>query len=317
MEKQKFEVVDLINEVVISGLTEKGLNWFKPWKDSLGNISEPPKWINGDSYSGVNRFMLNHFAELDGCEFNQWLTYNQAQQHGGRPQKGKSREVIYWSPKWVVKKDGLKDKWFTKEKLARAYQKKVKGRIDSFVMTKYFRVWNVAHVDGVEPKKFDREKHLQWEELSFEPKDKAEAVMDGWSDKPEILEGAGAWYSPTFDQITMPTKKTFCDSDSYYKTLFHESVHATGHQSRLNRESLTGAVSANDTRKQEYSKEELVAEIGAMYLTGLCDLNPKDNLIQSKAYINGWISHLKEHKYEATAAMQKAEKAINYILNIK
>lgn len=310
--KKKFEVVTAINEIVIQGLTERGLNWFQPWRDDLGNIADPIRWSDGNPYRGTNKFMLNWYMELFGHSFNQWLTYNQAAAQGGKPQKGKARMVIYWSKKFVVKKEGQKDKWFDKYDLAVAYKKKIGGSLSPSMMTKYFNVWNIEDVVGLEPKVFEK-RNRSFEKLEFKPNERAQFVLDEWNDKPKMRTGSKAYYMPSLDQITMPAEESFCDSDSYYKVLFHECIHSTGHESRLNRPTIADKGST-DTKKKEYSREELIAEIGAMYLTGLCDLIPKDDTIQSQAYINGWITHLTDHKHEATSAMQRAEKAIDYIL---
>ena len=51
--------------------------------------------------------------------------------------------------------------------------------------------------------------------------------------------------------------------------LFHEFTHATGHQSRLARKTLLEGkgIMATGTAGRTYAKEELVAEMGAAFLT--------------------------------------------------
>jgi antirestriction protein ArdC len=51
----------------------------------------------------------------------------------------------------------------------------------------------------------------------------------------------------------------------YYSTLFHEFAHSTGHPSRLKREGISEAHFFGDA---VYSREELVAEMGAAFLCG-------------------------------------------------
>jgi antirestriction protein ArdC len=87
-------------------------------------------------------------------------------------------------------------------------------------------------------------------------------------------------------------------------------VHSTGHNSRLNRKTLEEVSSFGSV---EYSKEELVAEIGSMYLTGLLGIECEDTMENSQAYIKGWCKHLREAKDECIYAMQQATKAVNYI----
>lgn len=62
-----------------------------------------------------------------------------------------------------------------------------------------------------------------------------------------------------------------------------------------------------------YAREELVAEISAMYLSGDCGLDPKDNHENSQAYIKSWCKKLKEHKKECVMAMTQALKCVDHI----
>ncbi len=108
----------------------------------------------------------------------------------------------------------------------------------------------------------------------------------------------------------MPKLETFIDADSYYKVLFHELAHSTGHKDRLNRKTLLEVNKWGDTT---YAKEELVAEISAMYIVGLLGLEPKDNESNSQAYIKGWCKYLEDKPKECVYAMQQATKVVDYI----
>ena len=65
----------------------------------------------------------------------------------------------------------------------------------------------------------------------------------------------------------------------------------------------------------EYSKEELVAEIGSMMLVAITGLEPKDSDENSQAYINGWCKKLTENEQWVLYASSQAEKAVKHILN--
>ena len=108
----------------------------------------------------------------------------------------------------------------------------------------------------------------------------------------------------------MPPLEKFIDADSYYKTLFHELAHSTGHESRLNRKTLTEVANWGDNT---YAQEELVAEISSWYLVGILGLQPKDNELNSQAYIKWWCKHLTDKPQECVYAMQQATKAVEYI----
>ena len=85
-------------------------------------------------------------------------------------------------------------------------------------------------------------------------------------------------------------KARFSTSAEIYSTLFHEAIHATGHPSRLARKTLIDMVKFGDTN---YSKEELVAEMGAAFLCGHCGIAGK---LQHAEYIGNWLTVLKGDK---------------------
>ena len=105
-------------------------------------------------------------------------------------------------------------------------------------------------------------------------------------------------------------RKQFVSTAEYYSTAFHEVVHSTGHQSRLNRLN-----SAAFFGTEEYSKEELVAEIGASALVNHVGLETSTSFRNNAAYIQNWLSVLKDDKRFIVSAAGKAEKAVNLILN--
>jgi antirestriction protein ArdC len=66
---------------------------------------------------------------------------------------------------------------------------------------------------------------------------------------------------------------------------------------------------------EEYSKEELIAEIGASALVSLCGLETESSFRNNAAYINGWRDAISKDNKLIVAATGKAEKAVNRILN--
>lgn len=107
----------------------------------------------------------------------------------------------------------------------------------------------------------------------------------------------------------MPDRSSFLSSEGYYATLFHELSHATGHASRVGREGIT---ETNSFGSADYSREELIAEMGSAMLCGATGIAPA-TLENSAAYLRSWISVLKvDSKLLVTAASQ-AQKAADYI----
>ena len=89
-------------------------------------------------------------------------------------------------------------------------------------------------------------------------------------------------------------------------------THSTGHQSRLDRFRDSGSHAFGS---ENYSKEELVAELGASALVNFLGLESKDSFRNNAAYIQSWASRLREDSKLIVTASGKAEKAVNYILS--
>ncbi len=108
----------------------------------------------------------------------------------------------------------------------------------------------------------------------------------------------------------MPNPKSFVSSEAYFSTLYHEAIHATGHRKRLNRHEKFSNLNFGS---KDYSQEELVAEMGAAYLCGICGI---ENAIidNSAAYLQGWLKKLKSDKKFIVSASSLAQKAVDYIL---
>jgi antirestriction protein ArdC len=271
----KTDIYQIITEKLISSL-EKGVNpWRKPWKG--GGI--PRNAITGRGYSGINYFLLSAHG---GGKF---LTYKQAQGLGGSVRKGeKGCPVVFWN-------------WIEKEK---------NGKTDKIPFLKYFTVFSVEQCEGLEFPSEEGE-----EKLDFIPIESAEETIAKTG--ADIRHGGNqAFYVPLFDHIALPKRESFNDIASYYGTAFHELIHWTGHTSRLARKGIETVAPFGSAI---YSKEELIAEMGAAFL---CGQHGIDSTIEnSAAYLQGWIKALKGDSKLALQAASAASKAADFILGKK
>ena len=110
----------------------------------------------------------------------------------------------------------------------------------------------------------------------------------------------------------MPLPEQFKNNAEYYSTLFHELTHSTGHPKRLNR--FTKAAAFGD---EDYSAEELVAEIGSASILATLGVENQKTFRNSTAYIQNWLKALRNDKRLIFTASAKAEKAIKMIFGIK
>jgi antirestriction protein ArdC len=106
---------------------------------------------------------------------------------------------------------------------------------------------------------------------------------------------------------------TFDSAEEYYSTLFHELTHSTGHPARLNRSTLTDFERFGD---ESYSREELVAEMGAAFLTGFCGIENR-TINNSAAYLANWLAALKSDSRIVLIAANQAQKAADLILGYR
>jgi antirestriction protein ArdC len=100
----------------------------------------------------------------------------------------------------------------------------------------------------------------------------------------------------------------FNSTAEYYSTAFHELTHSTGHSSRLDRLRATAHFG-----NESYSKEELVAEIGAAALVNYVGLETPSTLCNSAAYIQSWLTALRNDKRLIVTASGAASRAFAYI----
>jgi antirestriction protein ArdC len=175
---------------------------------------------------------------------------------------------------------------------------------DYIPMLRYYRVFNLDQVAGI--------KKPSLENLPiFQPIEEAETIASTYQEQVEVSHGGTrAYYQPATDSIRMPEKEAFDSSEEYYSTLFHEFTHSTGHQSRLNRAGITEMHYFGD---EIYSREELVAEMGAAMLCAVAGIENK-TVKNSAAYIQSWLSKLRDDKKLVVHAAAAAQKAADFIL---
>lgn len=277
MKKQQARVdkYKQITDMVIASLEKGVVPWHKPFG---GESMAPRNFVSKRRYSGGNVFLLG----MAGYDAPYWLTFNQAKGLGGSIRKGESAtHVTFFNFREVEGDDGEKN-------------------TIPILGTK--AVFNIEQTEGIE-----------WEmpaprNSEASPIEDAERLVAGYEDAPQIVHknDGRAYYSPARDVVSLPEMSDFDSVEHYYGTLFHELVHSTGHESRLNRDIKNGFGG------EQYSREELVAEMGAMFLCSEVGLETTyDN---SAAYIGSWIKALQnDHKMIIWAA-GRAQKAADRII---
>ena len=265
-----------ITDRIIAEMEQGIIPWEKPWVNAGRCVSH----TTGKSYSLLNQMLLGRSGE--------YVTFKQCQQEGGRVRKGeKAHMVVFW--KWVEQED--EETGETKE-------------------VPFLRYYSVFHIDQCEGLTAKYENPLP---SSASADETAEAIIAAYCQREGVslthTAGDSAFYRPSTDAITLPKRSQFAATAEYYSTAFHELTHSTGHSKRLNRLSETAFFGS-----EAYSKEELIAEIGAAALVHHAGLETSHSLRNSAAYIQNWLAVLKNDKRFIASASGKADKAISLIL---
>ena len=283
MSNQKFNVYQSVTNRIIEQLENGIIPWHKPWS---GVASGAFNRVSKKPYSLLNQMLLEHDGE--------YATFKQWSELGGKIKKGaKSEIVVFWKIVSVTEEEDGKE---------------IKKSIP---LLKYYRVFHVSDVEGVEPLTVDKVEH--------EPIVEAEKIKQDYMEREniEIREAITneAYYSPIADYINVPCKEQYSDIAEFYSTLFHEMVHSTGHKTRLSR--LDPMMKLAAFGSEDYSKEELIAECGSAMLMNHIGIESEKTIKNSAAYIQSWIRVLKNDNKFIVSAAGKAEKAVRYILEGK
>lgn len=283
------EYREKIADAFIKSLEEEPKNWQKKWK---GIGSKPVNAATKKPYKGINRLWLGYVQSSSGTDDPRWCTFKQAKQQGWHIRKGsKGTQVEYWMPYDTENKEALT--WGEYHRLEDREGIKLKA--------KYFTVFHASQIDGM-PK---------LEPLSRNDIHVAE-IVNRISGKmgTEILYDGGdeAYYSKLEDKIHLPEPGCFESEYAFHSTALHELSHATGHSSRLNRY-IDGGFG-----DEYYAYEELVAEISSCFMSEELTIELDEAHFENhKAYLQSWISGIRQKPEVLIKAIKDAEKAADYL----
>lgn len=323
------KLYEKITERIIALMEQGHIPWQLPWQ---AFDRSPRNLVSGHHYTGGNLFFLLFYGLVMGYESPYWLTYRQlekATDGRGYVRKGE-HGVTCIRVSVMPPKVEIDEATGEKVEVRPAYKRAFPFTLFNVEQCMLRAVVTLDALPAIEQPTdlitrrvfkaedqplpyptFEGELNLDWE-----PIDKAEEILDNMPNPPVVEHGApGAYYHRVEDVIHLPEIEACWSEDSYYKTRFHETVHATGHADRLNREAVAGTdrvVFGSD----DYSEEEMVAEFGAAFLCGVAHIDNEDNQRNSAAYIQHWIGKLRDDPSLLVKAASKAQEAANYILGV-
>lgn len=286
------DIYQSVTAQIIAALEAGTPPWVCPWDRAHGSAI-PANLCTGRPYRGINALLLNLQAISRGYPLNRWLTFQQARERGAHVRRGEAGTPIVFFKMLDLKSKGGEG-GTTRPASNDATARKVIPLLRSFT------VFNAAQVDGL-PKSF-----------TVLP-----APPEGWSPvaaAEELLAHSGAiirhggdraFYLPNADFIQLPPLAAFPVAGSYYSVALHELTHWSGHPSRCNR------VLSGRQHIEAYAFEELVAEMGAAFLSGHCGIPGE---LQHASYIACWLKAFRDDKRLIFTATSLAQKATDYLL---
>lgn len=270
-------------ETIQTHMEEGGLVWHNPClMATQSNI------VSGKAYQGINQFITALVADAEDYQSSYWATFKQVREMGGSliDAKGKGVPIIFYKrlPSKASDDEGQ----------------------ERFVIRHSF-VFNLDLVSGIEADKINIEPMGQ---ASIEQD--AEVIAEAYLERENLRVNHGRpAYVPSLDLVKMPGLNEVVSTDEFYSTYFHELAHSTGHPGRLGRFS---AEAGSFESKEDYSTEELVAEITSAMLCHGCGVDSQSSIKNSAAYIQGWTRFIKEKGDAFLSAVNQAYKARAFIL---
>lgn len=318
------QALDRFAQMMIERMEKmKKSDWQQGWIGGAASVGLPQN-VMGRNYSGSNSFFLQLYSASQGYKLPVFMTFRQAHNFKAHVLKGeKAFPVIYWDM-LVRDKDGKKissDEY-------RAMSRDERKNLDVIPFVKAFPVYNLDQTNfrEVQPERMQKLlDRFKVPELRDTQGMYAHSALDSMIAQQSWLcyiqadrEEKGAYYSPSRDIVVLPMKAQFNkgmtpedvyrDGMEFYSTMLHEMAHSTMTPERLNRD---GGARFGDPK---YAKEELVAELTAAMISHSMGFDSKvtDN---SAAYLDSWITKLKQEPKFIVSVMADVNKASEMILD--
>ena len=289
-------VYQMVTDRIVAQLKEGIIPWQKPWTVSGSAEDVAISYVSRRPYSFVNQMLLGRPGE--------WLTWKQIGELGGKVRKGAKAGIVVFYKQLVIKDP------------TRKVKDEDGNEVDAtkrIPLLKYYNVFHLSDVEGIDSKIVKGEKPS-----TLEPVEEAEEVITAYVSREDGLtfvcdkESDRAYYSPGEDKVVVPQISQYAIVEEYYSTTFHELTHSTLKESRCNRVAENAHAFFGN---EDYSREELVAEMGSAMLCNRLCLEAKKAFKNSVAYIQGWLKELQNDDHMIVWAASRAEKAAKYILN--
>ena len=268
----------------------------------------PRNGRTGVPYRGINVLLLLEVMAAQGYTSNVWLTYRQAAGLGAQVRRGE-RAVLCArfarSGRGGGPGGGNPAGDVEGPKAGRA-----RGVLRSrgVLRCEPFWLFNVAQIDGLPPEVLARCAEEATLPSSFSPVERVLRLLCGCD--AVIRHGyERAAYLPVLDEIRLPWPTSFASAQAHCAALLRALMHWSGHASRLDRDF------GRCTGEAAWVFEELVAELGSIFLMGHCGLTGAG--MQGHAAsscLDAWLRMLRSDPSAIFAAARDASAAFAFIV---
>ena len=281
------------------------------WQQGWINTGVPVSGITGKKYHGINNFYLTLVSIIKGYSDNRWITYKQMEEKGWKFKTDEEGNSLGKGAGVAIEFFELRDKETKKAFDRKTLDGMTKTEQDEYMdnnvypVRKYYRVFNADVIDGIP----EREKRgIDSSGIN----ERAENLLDFWNEnEAQIIYGGNqAFYRVSTDEIHIPNREMFVDTNEFYATALHEMGHSTGHESRLNR-------NLNNTfGTEDYAIEELRAEIASLFLEQDLELQVSEKHIENNSkYVKSWYDTISENPNILFTAISDADKMSKYVIS--
>jgi antirestriction protein ArdC len=281
---------DDITNKIIGELEEGRLPWVQPWgnADVNASLAMPRNASSGRGYSGINILILWGAVVEKGFSGQGWLTFRQAQALGGSVRKGERGTTVVYADRFVPEEERKR----ASETGETAY---------SVPFLKRFTVFNTAQCEGL-PDDLTADIPPPPPDM-IEPQVEALIAASGMDFR---IGGNRAFYDPRHDFVQVPPPQAYFEPINWHRTALHELGHASGHESRLDRD-LTGRFGS-----EKYAREELIGELVSAFCCASLGIIPT---VRHADYIGSWLDVLRGDNRAIFRAASQASKATDYLLS--
>jgi antirestriction protein ArdC len=236
-----------VTDNIIKMLEEGTAPWQKPWQP--GALEMPINPTSERLYRGGNAMHLMATSVMRGYDDPRWLTYRQAQENGWQVREGeKGTAIEYWE--FPDRRSNREATTPTSDDTPEDPKQRRR------MVHRVYTVFNAKQIEGIPA-------HEAKKREEFEIVQAGESILQHSGARISHDQNDRAYYSRYIDAIHLPPKSAFRTAADYYGTALHELGHWTGHESRLNRDTLNSSKSFGD---ESYAREELRAELASIFL---------------------------------------------------